>query len=25
VNIMMYGYYAIATKLGAGAFKNNKA
>jgi phage head maturation protease len=25
VNIMMYGYYAIATKIGAGAFKNNKA
>jgi phage head maturation protease len=25
INIMMYGYGAIATKLGAGAFKNNKA
>jgi hypothetical protein len=25
VNIMMYGYYAIATKNGAGAYKNNKA
>jgi HK97 family phage major capsid protein len=25
VNIMMDGYYAIATKIGAGAFKNNKA
>ena len=24
VNIMMYGYYAIATKIGAGAFKVNK-
>jgi len=25
ISIMMYGYGAIATKLGAGAFKNNKA
>ena len=25
VSIAMYGYYAIATKIGAGAFKNNKA
>lgn len=25
VSIMMYGYGAIATKIGAGAFKNNKA
>jgi len=25
INIAMYGYGAIATKLGAGAFKNNKA
>lgn len=25
ISIMMYGYGAIATKIGAGAFKNNKA
>lgn len=25
ISVMMYGYGAIATKLGAGAFKNNKA